>query len=703
LSFLKRWQKQELLELVQQITAASASLRDRQLDDSTRSAATTASERGETSDSEDEHLPTIVAAYSLGNAEDVLAHVKSGIIKDIMGPEDDQADEKLSLCTYLWVSFLRGAKYKSRDAKKREIEDWMKELFVPQKAHLYDEEIAEKVHGFLDHVVEHKLLEEIRGKTRAYPRVPCVGAVAIIDKVVEYLLLRQSKDAKRWGTWQDEVVGTWYSSGNQTPRAFLLRANKFLRRHVDKETELMTYVTTWSYVAFMRMTSLASLLLFEYLEARKLQEAFTPGAAGRNISPFHGFRTFVSSSKRVFALTEADAPDARAMPIVQQGLRCLSRLSASAWEMLGPEKKAHALYDEAIARELEKDDSMLKDGSKMPCDALWEPEGGWDAAFLKVVGMLTSEKGLPAPKPLDPQEVLMASKDMDLTAIKGKVQQGRYLRYPGEFHDDAVLVFRVQLDHCRGEELEQPQLQAKSHEDMADLKLRCEAIWTTIKGELQSVVIDKDANAPRSSSEHLIQLYRENLSVVTAYLEKLDEEVGYYNDSASGKRMRVEDESILLKAFWKDSIIGQCDNDSRAVDEDMICPTTQRLMVDPVKCLVDVEDDVFTCAYERSGIERWKQTQVQLWKQKQSHKELTITCPMRWPPKTIFQDGEYKLVMVQDEEMLKRIKELQSEKMANEARRKQEIEGREEHIMMRSGTRAGRIVRANGPRNPAAA
>jgi hypothetical protein len=274
---------------------------------------------------------------------------------------------------------------------------------------------------------------------------------------------------------------------------------------------------------------------------------------------------------------------------------------------------------------------------------------------------------------------------MDLTAIKGKVQQGRYLRYPGEFHDDAVLVFCVQLENCGGKEHKQPQLQAKSHEDMADLKLRCEAIWTTMKGELQSVVIDKDANAALSPSEHLIQLYRENLSVVTAYLEKLDQEVGYYNDSASGKRMRVEDESILLKAFWKDSIMGQCDTDSRAVDEDMICPTTQRLMVDPVKCRVDVEGDVFTCAYERSGIERWKQTQVELWKEKQSQEELKITCPMRpdRPLKTIFQDGEYKLVMVQDEEMLKRIKELQSEKMANEARRKQEIEGREEHIMMR--------------------
>ncbi len=140
--------------------------------------------------------------------------------------------------TYLWVPFFRGAKYESTDARKREIEGWMTAPFDSQSAHLYDEEIAEKLHAFLEHVVEHKLLEEIREKIRAYPRIPLVGPVAIIDKVVIFLLRKQSRDLDCLDKWETEVVGTWYISGNQTPRAFLLRANKFLRRHVDQETEL---------------------------------------------------------------------------------------------------------------------------------------------------------------------------------------------------------------------------------------------------------------------------------------------------------------------------------------------------------------------------------------------------------------------------------------------------------------------------------
>jgi len=39
-------------------------------------------------------------------------------------------------------------------------------------------------------------------------------------------------------------------------------------------------VKTRSYVAFMRMTSLASLLLFAYLNVRKLEEDAASGAAG---------------------------------------------------------------------------------------------------------------------------------------------------------------------------------------------------------------------------------------------------------------------------------------------------------------------------------------------------------------------------------------------------------------------------------------
>jgi hypothetical protein len=48
LSFLKRWHKQDLMKLVQQITAASVSVRDSGLNDSDLSGADTASEGGET-------------------------------------------------------------------------------------------------------------------------------------------------------------------------------------------------------------------------------------------------------------------------------------------------------------------------------------------------------------------------------------------------------------------------------------------------------------------------------------------------------------------------------------------------------------------------------------------------------------------------------------------------------------------------------
>ena len=47
LSFLKRWQKEKLMELVKRITAGSASLRDSNLNESDLSDADTASEGGD--------------------------------------------------------------------------------------------------------------------------------------------------------------------------------------------------------------------------------------------------------------------------------------------------------------------------------------------------------------------------------------------------------------------------------------------------------------------------------------------------------------------------------------------------------------------------------------------------------------------------------------------------------------------------------
>ena len=74
------------------------------------------------------------------------------------------------------------------------------------------------------------------------------------------------------------------------------------------------------------------------LEARKLfaLNAAAGGEAGGET--LHGFRIMVSSSREVFSLTDADAPAAGARAVVFGGLRCLSRLSARGWAMLGPAK-----------------------------------------------------------------------------------------------------------------------------------------------------------------------------------------------------------------------------------------------------------------------------------------------------------------------------------------------------------------------------
>ena len=110
---------------------------------------------------------------------------------------------------------------------------------------------------------------------------------------------------------------------------------------------MQSVVKTQSYVAFMRIPKLASLLLFEYLEVRKLEDASAAGAAGGSNLLLHGFCTFVSSSGRVCTLADADVPVRCAQPTVVQGLRCLARLPTPAFELMGPIRTVRDLCFEA--------------------------------------------------------------------------------------------------------------------------------------------------------------------------------------------------------------------------------------------------------------------------------------------------------------------------------------------------------------------
>jgi hypothetical protein len=313
----------------------------------------------------------------------------------------------------------------------------------------------------------------------------------------------------------------------------------------------------------------------------------------------------------------------------------------------------------------------------------WEPTGGWETAFKKILSMLTSQSDLSVNGPLTSQGQLQASEKLDTEQVTQRIKQGHYSRHPEAFHVDALLVFRAQL---QGTSLQPPQKHefcaaGSRAEDNLEFERKCAEIWDKIRAAAGSGITHTHTE---DSQKELIEIYRGKVGVVSQYLDKLDEEVGHYVDSASGKTLRVEDESIPLKAFSSESIIAQCESDPMALDEDMICPITKQLMLDPVKCIFG-DDDSFTRAHERRAIERHFQVQLSEQVQNLEHVNtiMTLKCPdTRRPLKTTSQAGKCKLVMLPDEKMLKLINDLRSAKEQKEAPRKQEIEGREEHLMI---------------------
>ena len=144
-------------------------------------------------------------------------------------------------------------------------------------------------------------------------------------------------DTEKKMRWADQVEQGWFYDDHESAADFLYRANHFLREDMVHSMRILKDpIVTQSYVALLQMSKLASLLLFGYLDVRKLEDS-SP-AAGSTSALFHGFRMFVSSSRRIFGLTAADVPARGAKEIVFCGLECLSRLSSEAWEMIGPMK-----------------------------------------------------------------------------------------------------------------------------------------------------------------------------------------------------------------------------------------------------------------------------------------------------------------------------------------------------------------------------
>ena len=95
-------------------------------------------------------------------------------------------------------------------------------------------------------------------------------------------------------------------------------------------------------------------------------------------------------------------------------------------------------------------------------------------------------------------------------------------------------------------------------------------------------------------------IYNHDVSraVIFKYLEALRQTWGSYIDSASGEERRIDGQAVSLLLLKSTSFFGICDSDDAAAQEDLICPISQKIMRDPVKC-----SDGHT--YERKYIAKW--------------------------------------------------------------------------------------------------
>jgi hypothetical protein len=151
--------------------------------------------------------------------------------------------------------------------------------------------------------------------------------------------------------------------------------------------------------------------------------------------------------------------------------------------------------------------------------------------------------------------------------------------------------------------------------------------------------------------------------LIQGYLTELSKTVGVYMDSASGEERQVDGESIPLELFPGESFETKCNEDSSAVQEDLICPILYHIMQDPVKC-----SDGKT--YERAAIEAWFCQQG--------------TSPVTRAPLEVDDCDTSKPRCTPDEGVLTKIRKFKQDKSKEEEKRKQDAEGEEENQIWRS-------------------
>ncbi|EKX41502.1 hypothetical protein GUITHDRAFT_112475 [Guillardia theta CCMP2712] len=305
------------------------------------------------SDSEDEACQSeLVIARNEGNKEDFEIHMTcflQGFGRFSGSPQITINDSRQvmeteggsgggggqwTMCMLLWLKVMKDA---------RMGEEWREkwDSCIAQSAS------QDKLLQTLGTILEHGDVEYRYWNRERLADLGCkkrfASVVFLTDELVS-ACLPDKESCRR--AWHRRVMKDWDVNKEDVGK-ILARMNKFLWSQAEAIEIITNVIETGSYVCYMRMEKIASLILFEYLETYKREKTAEMTREGKPVSSlpslFQGFSLLASSSSEPFALQKISSQRLRE---IRSNLRVLSRLPGRLLLFMGPARRAGGLLEE---------------------------------------------------------------------------------------------------------------------------------------------------------------------------------------------------------------------------------------------------------------------------------------------------------------------------------------------------------------------
>ena len=567
------------------------------------------------------------------------------------------------LCELLLVAFMRNTASCDEELSKN-LDTWQSWCDDPSE-NLFD--------CFHKMMVRKKppSLEKIGFRFQPEARSNTSVSIFVIDWVVQRSPWALECEFKR-DEWVEKVVKQWFEpESTETVDEFLDRAEKFLEVIVRGKGSwgakiLWKVIESNSFVFFLRMEGFNALLMREHCDlhaardARKLthEDEADPASKARYSL---GMKIDLMVSSCGWSLSTSGSRGQADIP----GIVCqLQRIASLPTQLLEANECAwseiesvgsdllHTLEGKMIGQSA---DDVTGIGNAEQCvygrTSHKKPHAisGEHLDSLLEYIVQTSKH---ASKMENIRTDTTIETPIDLRTVKCQLASNLYEDDVDRFRRDVVLVFHnAQLCYSKDPDV---------LENMEELRADFEQKW-----------IEMSTNSAAEAESQLKSLLKGQQSMLAEYIKMVKEEVGFYHDSASGEMLSVATESISLEASPTSSVADRC-------EDEMKCTFSDQLMHDPVKSF----DGRMYKTYERAKIVEYFENCLRSHSDEDA--EPVVLDPYTRRPLQLrrTEDGRFELELRPDEEMKRRIEELQRNIEEAEERQKMEAEGHEERCMM---------------------